>query len=107
MNLGRPENFQLKNESHGRPTSLTSNEEKKLDQILEDKYLLKTNEILVDETISVEALALVNSNRRHSHLLRSANRTQTFKASQYWARSFRKRHRLSVRTPSRTHTLQQ
>ena len=102
VNLGRPENFQLKNESHGRPTSLTSNEEKKLDQILLEKYF-KRNEILVNETISVEALALVNSNRSRNCFLHFANRTQTSIASQFWARSFRKRLRPSVRTQSRTH----
>ena len=101
LNLDRPENFHL-GESRGRHTSMNTKEEAKLDELLEEKYISK-NEILVDETISVEALSLMNSSRGHQHLLRSGKRSQTFQASQHWARNFRKRHRLSVRTPSRTH----
>ena len=67
---GRPEDFEGFHEHRGRQTSLTPQEEKKLDAILEEKYISK-NEILVDETISVEALALLNSTHGSDRVLRS------------------------------------
>ena len=99
---GRPDEFDGFHKHRGRHTAMTAQEEKKLDSILEEKYISR-NEILVDETISIEALALLNSTRGSDRVLRSSNRVQTFKASNGWARSFRKRNGLVVRTPRRTH----
>lgn len=102
IKLGRPDDFYCLDERRGRHRSMTLEEKNKLDEIIEEKYVSQ-NEILIDETISIEALALVESTRGHDHALRSRNRLEPFKASNFWSRNFRKRHRLSVRTPSRTH----
>ena len=102
VELDRPDTFECLTEHRDQPKSMTEVEEAILENILEEKYLSK-EEVLFNETKAVEALALLDSTISHNHLLRSSNRRGVFKASQQWTRSFRKRHRLSVLTTSRTH----
>ena len=102
VNDGKQDNHVQHEEKRGKKRIMTQEEEKKLDNLLQTKYL-DNQVVLVDDDISAEALAFINTERHgHSHFLRS-NQAQDFRASSGWTRDFRKRHGLSCRTPSRTH----